>query len=356
LHPINSYSSDDYYGFLDDDEGEWIESYSGDHMMDVGIGRLPVKSLDEAKIVVDKLIRYSTNPSSFGQWRNELFFIADDGDGNLHQRDADRLTVLVDTAATQFNVNKIYIDAYEQIESSIGETAPEAHAELVRSIEKGGLIFNFTGHGSATRWTSETILNISTVTELENENTLPLFVTATCEFGRHDNPKAISGAEYLLLNPKGGAIGLLTTARPVYSSTNFILNEAFYHNVFTKEENRYQSIGEIFRKTKNQSLKGSVNRNFSLLADPSMTLAYANDEIKLIADENYYKPGDTLSALSTVKLKGQVLDINGVTNSSFNGSLIAKVFDKPSEITTLGHEDFPMTFSLRDNVIFTKGK
>ena len=352
LHPINSYSSDDYYGFLDDDEGEWIESYSGDHMMDVGIGRLPVKSLDEAKIVVDKLIRYATNPTSFGEWRNELFFIADDGDGNLHQRDADRLTVLVDTAHTQFNVNKIYIDAYEQVESSIGETAPEAHAELVRSIEKGGLIFNFTGHGSATRWTSETILNISVATELENENTLPLFVTATCEFGRHDNPKAISGAEYLLLNPKGGAIGLLTTARPVYSSTNFILNEAFYHNVFTKEENRYLSIGEIFRRTKNQSLKGSVNRNFSLLADPSMTLAYAKDEIQLIADENYYKPGDTLSALSTVKLKGQVLDINGVTNSSFNVSLIAKVFDQPSEITTIGHEDFPMIFMLRDNVIF----
>ena len=348
LHPINSYSSDDYYGFLDDDEGEWVESYSGDLMMDVGIGRLPVKTEEEAKIMVDKLESYATNPTSFGPWRNEVFFIADDGDGNLHQRDADRLAVLVDSSYTTFNVNKIYIDAYPQVQTSIGETAPEAKAELIRSIEKGGLIFNFTGHGSTTRWTSETILNITTASELENEQALPLFVTATCEFGRHDNPKAISGAEYLLVNPQGGAIGLLTTARPVYSSTNFILNEAFYHNVFTKEENRYLTIGEIFRRTKNQSLKGSVNRNFSLLADPSMTLAYARDEIVLYADQEE----DTLSALNTIQLQGQVLDINGVINTSFNGTLTTKVYDRPSEITTYGHEDSPMTFSVRDNLLF----
>lgn len=352
LHPINSYSSDDYYGFLDEDEGEWEESYSGDHLMDVGIGRLPVKSIEEARVMVDKLINYAVNNSAFGRWRNELYFIADDGDGNLHQRDADRLAYLVDTSYTQFNVNKIYVDAYEQIETSIGESAPGVNEEIERSIDKGALIFNFTGHGSATRWTSETILNISSVSEFENKDRLPLFVTATCEFGRHDNPKAISGAEYLLLNPKGGAIGLLTTARPVFSSTNFILNKAFYNNVFRKKEGLYLSLGEIFMKTKNQSLNGSVNRNFSLMADPSMTLSYAKDDIKLIADENSYQPGDTLKALGIVRLRGQVLKPDGQVNNSFNGNLIATVFDKPTEIETFGHEDPVMRFLVRDNIIF----
>ena len=352
LHPINSYSSDDYFGFLDDDEGEWNESYSGDHLMDIGVGRLPVKTVEEARNIVDKLIRYSTNGDTFGPWRNELFFIADDGDGNLHQRDADRLADMVDTSYTQFNINKIYVDAFEQVESSIGEIAPGVNEELNRSVEKGGLIFNFTGHGSATRWTSETILNISSAIEYENINTLPLFVTATCEFGRHDNPKAISGAEYLLLNPKGGAIGLVTTSRPVFSSTNFILNKAFYQNVFAKSDSKYKTLGEVFRLTKNQSLNGSVNRNFSLLGDPSMTLACAKNEIRMIVDEDFLQPGDTLKALGHVKLKGQVLDHNGVVNSSFNGTLNAKIFDKPSEVITFGHEDAPMKFYVRDNLIF----
>ena len=352
LHPINSYSSDDYYGFMDENEGEWPESSNGDYMMDVGIGRLPVKTQEEAKIVVDKLINYATGKETLGQWRNELFFIADDGDGNLHQRDAERLATLVDTTHRQFNVNKIYVDAFPQIMTSIGESAPEVNAQIDRSIHKGGLIFNFTGHGSSTRWTSETILNISSASEFKNKNRLPLFVTATCEFGRHDNPRAISGAEYLLLNPVGGAVGLLTTSRPVYSSTNFILNRAFYNNVFEKVDGQYQSIGEVFRKTKNQSLNGSVNRNFSLLADPSMTLASAKDEIRIIADENAYQPGDTLKALEKVKLRGEILKTGETVNSAFNGQLMATVFDKPTKIETLGYEDPKMTFEVRDNILF----
>lgn len=352
LHPINSYSSDDYYGFMDEDEGEWVESHLGNHLLDIGVGRLPVKSNEEASIIVDKLIYYSTNSATYGNWRNELFFIADDGDGNLHQRDADRLSILVDTSYTQFNVSKIYVDAFEQVESSIGEVAPGVNTEIRRSLDKGGLIFNYTGHGSMTRWAEETILNISSISEFDNQNRLPLFVTATCEFGRHDNPKAISGAEYLILNPIGGAIGLLTTARPVFSSTNYTLNNAFYNNVFRKKSGEYLSLGEVFRKTKNQSLEGTVNRNFSLLADPSMTLSYPKNDISLIADENAYQPGDTLKALNKVKLKGQVLDVDGQINSSFNGKLIAKVFDRPSEIQTYGNNNPIMKYKVRDNIIF----
>ncbi len=352
LHPIASYSSDDYYGFLDDNEGEWRESYAGDLLMDIGVGRLPVKSITEAKVLVDKLINYDTNSEAFGNWRNDIVFIADDGDGNLHLRDANRLATLVDTSYTQFNTNKIYVDAFEQVKTSIGESAPDVNAEIERLINKGALIFNFTGHGSTTRWTSETILNISSASEFKNKNRLPLFVTATCEFGRHDNPKAISGGEYLMLNPNGGAIGLLTTGRPVFSSTNFILNRAFHNNVFLKEEGRFLSIGEVFRRTKNQSLSGSVNRNFSLLADPSMTLSYAKDEILLIADSESYHAGDTLKAFGQVKLKGRVMNRQGQLNTNFNGKLIATVFDQPTEIETYGNENPIMKFLALDNILF----
>ncbi len=352
VHPISSYSSDDYYTFMDEEEGEWPENGGGDYLMDIGVGRLPVKTPEEARIVVDKLIDYATNGATTGDWRNELVFIADDGDGNLHQRDAEKLATLVDTTYRQFNINKIYVDAFPQIQTSVGESAPEVNAEIDRSIHKGGLIFNFTGHGSPTRWTSETILNISSINGFKNKHRLPLFVTATCEFGRHENPGAISGAEYLLLNPNGGAIGLLTTSRPVYSSTNFMLNKAFYDNVFDKVDGQFQTIGEIFRKTKNQSINGTINRNFSLLGDPSMTLSAAKDEIRLTSEDGVHQPGDTIKALGKVKLKGSVFRPDGTMKQTFQGKVIATVFDKPSVIETLGHEDPSMTFKIRDNALF----
>ena len=59
LHPLKTYSSDDYFGFMEDEEGEWQESKLGDHTLDIGVGRLPVKSAAEAAGVVDKLISYS---------------------------------------------------------------------------------------------------------------------------------------------------------------------------------------------------------------------------------------------------------------------------------------------------------
>jgi hypothetical protein len=350
LHPLKSYASDDFYGFMDDDEGEWQESYGGDHMMDIGVGRFPAKSVEEARVFVDKLYRYASHPDTYGPWRNEVLFVADDGDFNLHQRDADRLAEFVDTTYRAFNVNKIYVDAFEQVTTSIGETSPDAVDALQLGIDKGALIVNFTGHGSETRWTSETILNITMINELDNRERLPLFVTATCEFGRHDDPRIISGGEYLLHNPLGGAIGLVTSSRPVFSSTNYILNEAFYQYVFAKNAGAYLDMGTIFRNTKNASLNGSINRNFSFLGDPSMKLAYPDHHIRIGLDTTEVSADDTLNALEEVKFIGEVVTVEGTLMEGFDGVLTATVFDKLTNMETLGNEGPIMNYKTRSPI------
>ncbi|NJL15297.1 MAG: type IX secretion system sortase PorU, partial [Microscillaceae bacterium] len=96
LHPIFSFSSDDYFGFMEAQEGEWNETSAGDHTLEIGVGRLPVRHLAEARAVVDKLIRYATAPEALGTWRNRVVFLADDGDNNIHQRDADQLAEILE--------------------------------------------------------------------------------------------------------------------------------------------------------------------------------------------------------------------------------------------------------------------
>ena len=86
---IYSYSSDDYYGFLEESEGIWIESSLGDHTLDVGVGRIPSKNLNDSKGYVDKLIRYSSQDQLIGQWKKNIYLVADDGDNNVHQNDAE---------------------------------------------------------------------------------------------------------------------------------------------------------------------------------------------------------------------------------------------------------------------------
>ena len=220
LDPVKTFSSDDYYGFLDDDEGEWLEAPANRDSLNIGIGRLPVNTAEEAKAVIDKIIHYATSESTLGNWRNEIYLLADDISHTEtdfdHLTDAEKLAFEIETNNNVFNTNKLYLESFEQEITPTTDEAPLFIEALSREIDKGGLIFNYSGHGGEAKLTDEAILDIEMIRGLENYDRLPLFVTATCEFGRYDDPAMKSGAEELLLNDKGGAIALVTTTRPVF--------------------------------------------------------------------------------------------------------------------------------------------
>lgn len=350
LSPLETYSSDDYFTFFEMSEGEWIENSSGDHTLDIGVGRLPVKTSQEAKVIVDKLISYDVNPKAFDPWRKEILFVADDGDFNLHQSDADKLAKEIDARFAQFNTQKVYLDAYPQISKPSGQISPDARNALLKALKKGTLIVNFTGHGSERIWLQERILDEELIDEWSNKNSFPLLVTATCEFGRHDDPSQISSSELALTKKDGGAIGLVTAARPVNASTNAFLNKAFYEALFIKENGSFRDLGSIFRDTKNNSVNGVSNRNFSLLGDPSMKLAMADKEIITTKISTSYG-SDTLKALSRVTIEGEIHS-DGVKDENFNGTLSATLKDKEFSFNTLGDENPIFTFKNRSNTLF----
>ncbi len=351
-HRIYSYSSDDYYGFLEEDEGEWSEANNGtggDHTLEIGIGRLPAKSLTEAEQMVTKLIRYQTSNNRLGDWRSKIYFLADDGDFNIHLNDAEGLAQFVDTAYSFFDLNKVYIDAFEQERTGGNETVPGARRIVENIFDEGALIVNFTGHGNEGQWTEEDLLVESMIPQFRNRVKLPLLVTATCEFGAYDNPLRLSGGEQMLLNPEGGAIGLLTTTRPVFAHTNRPVNEAFYRNAFKLINGEQPRLGDIIKATKNNSLRGSVNRNFALLGDPTMRLAYTDYSVSLDLQNDQ---SDTLRALGTYQFSGQVGSLDGTVNADFNGRVKINIFDKPLEERTLGDESQSTTYEVRTSALF----
>lgn len=345
INNIYSFSSDDYYGFLDDDEGEWIENNSGDHLLDVGIGRISSKNKEEANAYVEKLLRYSERKNLIGDWKNDIYLIADDGDNNVHQNDAELHFNLLNSENKNFNINKIYLDYYKQELVDGVKTSPETKSLLDQAIDKGSLILNYVGHGNEFLWTEEKILNENSIYSWKNRMKLPLFITATCEFGKFDDPLITSGGEMLLNKIDGGAIALLTTTRPVFSKSNFKLNNEFYKNVFKKENGKYLRLGDIFKNTKNNSLSGPINRNFAFLGDPSMKLAYPS--YNLILDSP-----DTIKALGKIIIKGYISGQNGDKVNDFNGDLYVDIFDKITLKKTLGDESDPFTFYDWENKIF----
>lgn len=359
LDNVKSFSSEDYYGFLENHEGEWLESENNNdnHTLDIGVGRLPVKTVEEAEQMVNKLIYYDNTQKTIGPWRTKIALASDDGDSNLHQNDSEDLANLMQQKGLEYRTDKIYVDAFPRLSGNAnGKLSPEGSKKINNTFKKGALIFNYIGHGGPSNLSDEKILTREEIANWHNLANMPLMVTATCEFGRYDNPGEISGAEKALLNANGGAIALLTTTRPVYSITNKKINEAFYNAAFEPVSGQLPRLGDLLRPTKNNSFEFVYNRNFTLLGDPSMKLAYPEHKI-VITERNgkhFTETADTLKALESITLKGEIRDYrdNNILKS-FSGKVIIKLFDKETTLQTLGNNtNTPMNYKIFQDKLF----
>ncbi|MDG1477847.1 MAG: type IX secretion system sortase PorU [Vicingaceae bacterium] len=352
---IGSLVSDDYYGLLDQTEGTW----SNAEIVDIAIGRLPVKNQEEADNVVSKILNYNT-PNSLKAWRNEFVFIGDDEDNNLHMTQSNSLATIMDTTHKDYNVNKIFFDAFAQQSTPGGSRYPNVNNAINSAVESGSLVINYTGHGGETGWAHERVLTVQDVNSWENTSIsgFPLFVTATCEFSRFDDPARTTAGELVLLNP-GGGIGLLTTVRLVFANPNFTLNKTFYEEIFTPVNGEMPTMGELFVSIKNrpENISTFNNRNFTLLGDPALKLAYPVHDVKTtkINGANV-SSSDTIKSLGKVTITGEVVDQNGNKLSGFNGVISPVVFDKTKQVNTLNNDgEGVFSFNLQTSKLF-KGK
>jgi hypothetical protein len=351
----DSFTSDDYFGLLSDDEGRWpYDGYSvvSDERVDIGIGRLPVQTQADADAVLKKIRQYEQlNVDS--PWRLRYTFVADDGptgasgnesDGDLHVDNAEAAVDAVRETAPYMNPQKLYGSSYER-EFLSGWRIPGLHEDVMESFRQGTAVFNYSGHGGPEVLTQERIFSVQDATNLYHPNRPTLVITATCSFGRWDMSSDQSGAEELLLNPDGGAAALLTTVRLVYTSgsdtsLNAGLNAMINRKLFERtEEGRPRRLGDAMRLTKNTrvGLQGN-SRKFNLLGDPTMRMAvprYKAHVEKMNGQTIEKGDGERVSlrALQEVNVEGIVRKSNGSPASGFNGRAYFIVYDKQRQVS-----------------------
>ena len=372
LSPTGSYVSDDYFVFLsDDDDG------SSTNFLDCGVGRIVARNTSEAAAYINKVRKYvSENTSSnggtsclgdaaqtpFGEWRNLITFVSDDQDGSggafeqLHLVDSDTLANRLKAEHPAYDIRKIYMDAYRQESTPGGERYPEASAAIKRQVQSGSLLVCYIGHGGERGWAHERVLDIPTIQSWTNLYAMPLFLTATCELARYDNPDFHSAGEILVLNPNGGAIAMLTTTRIVFSGSNFQIDTAFFSVAFDDELIDELDFGRINMLTKNGVPTGNSSKaNFSLLGDPAIKMVYPRYNVLTTSingtDVSLFV--DTLKALQEVEFRGILADREGNKLTDFNGFVYPTVFDKESVVQTLNNDGGAVqTFRTYDKVIY----
>ena len=371
---ISCYVSDDFFGMLDDNE-----SFLSIDLLDIGIGRILASNVTQAKQQVDKIEHYMKNGSqlfnstagsccfennsalTFGDWKLKYVQIADDEENNYFiVNDTEPQYEEVTSNHFEMNCEKLYLDAYPQQTTAGGQRYPDVYNAITDRIQRGALVVNYVGHGGEVGLAEERVVTIPQINGWTNINALNLFVSATCEFTKYDDPKRVSAGEWVSLNPTGGAIALMTTTRSVYFGVNTSVGTALFKNVFDRNSDSSPlTFGEIMMRTKNDALQSDNKRSFTLIGDPALKIALPSLVVKTdsINGKNPVIEMDTLNALSTVRIKGHIEDHLGNIQSNFNGILIPSIFDKVKTIKTLGQDPTSpqMEYDLQRNIVF-KGK
>lgn len=357
LSPTSSYVSDDYFVMVSP-----LEDGNSTGLLDCGIGRIPAGSLDEAYGYLGKIKAYlaentsnnggayclgDVQDSPFGNWRNVITFVADDQDGSggafeqVHLNSSDALSNIVKANYPEYDISKIYMDAFTQISTPGGERYVEGEKAIQQRIQSGSLLLTYIGHGGEKGWAHERILDLPTIEGFTNKYRLPVFLTATCELARYDDPEFKSAGERLVMNANGGAIGMLTTTRIVFSGENYEMDLAFFEHALNSEAGSIKTLGELNMLTKNGVSIGNDSKpNFSLLGDPALTMVYPKLNVQTTHINNVELASftDTLKALEEVEFKGKVTDSNGNFLNNFNGFIYPTVFDKESKVITQNND------------------
>lgn len=348
-HPIRSYASDIFYSLMDSTEGNFLEG--GLDRMDIAVGRIPINSEMEAEGYVQKMLNYHDSKNQ-GSWKNDLIFVADDEDYNLHLNDCSQLINYAEQKFPSGLSRKLFLDSYTQEIRPGGARYPEVNDRINRHINNGCLLFTYIGHGGVNGLAEERVMTNPEIDSWNSQGRFPLFVTGTCEFARFDNHQIRSAGLRALFNPIGGPIALFTTTRVTFTDGNLMLSSRLFRdNLFHKESGKYMRLGDIFLSTLNPDLSSINTRNYSLLGDPAMYLAYPEYSVRCSADS------DTLRALSIASLSGEILNSYGVVDSTFDGEVEYIVFDKPSALNTKGNDptSFVQSYSEYRNSII-KGR
>lgn len=324
------YVNEGFFGYLDDGEGGDPEATD---KLDLAIGRFPVRTEAEAKIMVDKTISYIENKNA-GNWQNIMVFMGDDGNENTFMKDADNLAKLVERSLPAIQTKRIMWDAYTRETSSTGNSYPDATRLIKQQQEAGALIMNYTGHGGTGSFSHERVLTLADFKSFGNTN-LPLWITASCDIMPFDMLQENIG-ETAVLKENSGAVAFFGTTRTVYIDRNTHINNSYMEALVTPVNGKYVSIGEAQRIAKNLLISGTLDKTqnklqYQLLGDPALVLNMPRQAVVIDNINGVELSSATelpaMKAGSVVSVKGHVETADGAKDTSFDGVLTATVRD-----------------------------
>ena len=336
----NSFTSDDFFGLLDDNSGS---SVTGDKLR-IGVGRITCTDVEEARSDVDKIVEYYANPD-YGVWRNNTLVMSDSPDKGIYMFQGQGYQNQIENDLnTGMHVNTVHNSMYPRstMEPTFvvqRKTATEAKRMMSNYLKAGTYFATYVGHAGPSSFTKQNRMWITGDVARTNYPHYPIFSTVCCDVAHYDNDTR-GIAELMFHKRDGGGIALLTSSRMVLSSQNDKLNQYFINALFSYDSKGVMpTLGEAYKESKLGFTTSDVNKmSFFLLGDPAMKVNYPISRFNITSLNGTGMTGSQIaeiSPLSRFEVKAQVVDANGNIDTGFNGDATVSLYDKEKLFTTL---------------------
>lgn len=234
---------------------------------DISIGRLSCETIDEANVLVDKIINYPADDTK--EWKENVILLAS---GLSYQDQID----------FQFNYWSKVLETNYLIPNGIHATKVFNYPEpqdtaffgsgprMRQEINKGAALVNYYGHGGGAQW--DLIFTKDDIPELTNQFKLPVVSSITCYTAHFDN--AESFGEVFVKIPNKGAIGFWGSVGLTYWQTGRTMNQHLYDHLFN---NRNYVIGSAILSAKATVGGGTydvMTAQLAYLGDPAVEIAF----------------------------------------------------------------------------------
>jgi hypothetical protein len=231
---------------------DWFADFNDDGLAEMAIGRLPMRTLEDANTLVGKLLSYESS-----QPANQMLLFADKNDTYNFERASQNVREWLPGTLAVEQINRSQLDD------------ATARQQLLAAINGGQKVVNYFGHGNVSQWRGN-LLSSDDAYALTNSR-LPLFMMMTCLNGYFQDASIDSLGEALMKSPKGGAIAVWASTGMTDPAGQSLMSQQAYQLLFDGNH-QAQTLGEIFMNAKAVVSDPDVRRSWVFLGDPTMKL------------------------------------------------------------------------------------
>jgi len=234
-----------------------LADFDGDGIPEIAVGRLPVRTVAEANLVLSKIVNFSpvnVAPSAL---------MVADAQGSYYwnfEVSNEQLINLL-PANMQSNAQRVY----RRLEPSDSAT----RADIINKFNQGTALVNYSGHGNVDVWTGAPIFSNSDALALTNGNKLPLVVVMDCLNGYYIAPNIDCIGESLLKAPNGGSVASFVSSGLTIPDGQHAMGNRLFQLLYGSQS---MGLGDATRQAKLATTDLDVRRTWILLGDPTMRI------------------------------------------------------------------------------------